>query len=110
MKSFYQNAPCRSTVFSCHIIYIYVIQNTSRISQTLNSESSEQKSTDEELAPQEKSTSQLLCTSRYLTVKKQFREFICNRLDSLTECKSVTNTVEIFGYTDTSYIDKRAYG
>ncbi len=45
-----------------------------------------------------------------MTVKKPFSELICNRLDSLTQCKSVTDTVEIFRYTDTSYIDKKAYG
>lgn len=44
-----------------------------------------------------------------MTVKKQFRELICNRLDSLTQCATVTDTVEIFGYADTSYIDKKAY-
>lgn len=48
--------------------------------------------------------------SRYLTVKKQFSELICNRLDSLAQHKSVTDTVEIFGYADKSYVDRKAYG
>lgn len=42
--------------------------------------------------------------------KKQFCELICNRLDSLTQCKSATATVEIFGYADERCIDKKAYG
>lgn len=47
---------------------------------------------------------------RNLTVKKQFAELIYNWLFSLTQFKSVTDIAEIFGYTDTGYIDKKAYG
>lgn len=48
--------------------------------------------------------------SLYLTVKKQFSELMCNRLDSFTQCEAVTDIVEISGYTDTSNIDIKAYG
>lgn len=38
--------------------------------------------------------------------EKAILEVNHNRLASLTQCKSVTDTVEIFGYMNTSYIDK----